>query len=97
MSKMTTWRRLLALALVLTLAISFTACTNKKTGKKDDTKKENTVGKQETQDPVDVNTDSGVIAGNSDVTAEDILNRTSHHMVNARHTIGGRGTFVKHK
>ena len=90
MSKMTTWRRLLALALVLTLAISFTACTNKKTGKKDDTKKENTVGKQETQDPVDVNTDSGVIAGNSDVTAEDILARDFSEKI----TIGYAGIQV---
>ena len=82
MSK-TTWRRLLALALVLVMAVSLVACGKKTTTeeKKEDTKTE-TVDKQDdkkeeekTEEPADVTTESGVIAGNTDVTAEDILAR----------------------
>lgn len=91
MKKAKTFHRILALLLVLVMTASLAACAVKDDNtKKEDNKQnsqDNNSGKNDADDqssddnsednntPADTKTDSGVLAGKTEVTAEDILAR----------------------
>lgn len=81
MQKNKWFQKMLAIMLVLTLSVGLIACGTPKedTASKDTGKTETTdSGKKEDKvdtTPADTKTESGVLAGNTDVTAEDILAR----------------------
>lgn len=81
MSKKKVWKRLFAVLLVMSMIASLAACGKKEQSDAGDTKKPDTEengGASTTKPdskPADTKTDSGVVAGKTEVTAEDILAR----------------------